>query len=247
MVTTLGDYVDLEMHGWSSPGASGKNGSVPGNQIDAVAIIEDIGRTDAHVAVQLKLQAVFGLGVKESFLFRPKDAAKSSDFLAIVRGPKGSCLRVVSSEVKLAVLSEAAALSDQYTGTTMRDRLTKQQWCRLYYGVLKKHGITDKGLDVTGQGLKRRFLEQVCGRLPIYSSPLTGADDNAYRDAHHTVKHPVIVEDLDRATEESSYFAMQSGPMETHLPIVTHIEMGKALVWDFEDESHQTDAPRISR
>jgi hypothetical protein len=125
LVTTLADYVDLEKHGWSSPDASGRKMSFSGDGIDAVAVIEDIARTDAHIAAQLKLQAVFDLGVKESFVFRPKDAARCRDFLAIVRGLKGSCLRVVSSEVKLAVLSEAAGLADQYTGTTMRDRLTK--------------------------------------------------------------------------------------------------------------------------
>ncbi len=40
--------------------------------LDAVAKIEEIAKTDPNVAVQLKLQAAFGLRVEESFLLEAR-------------------------------------------------------------------------------------------------------------------------------------------------------------------------------
>src|SRR5579864_821329 len=59
LVGTLADYVDREAHDLVRTYVAQEDKSWEGHGIDAAAKIDEIAVTDAHVAVQLKLQAAF--------------------------------------------------------------------------------------------------------------------------------------------------------------------------------------------
>jgi len=104
LVGTLEDYVDREALGLVRSYVATEDKSWVGNGIDAVATIEEIAQTDANVAVQLKLQAAFGLRVEESFLIRPAEAVRDERFINVRHGTKGGRPRIVPLELKTGVL-----------------------------------------------------------------------------------------------------------------------------------------------
>src|SRR6185437_4790033 len=66
-----------------------------------------------------RLQAAFGVRIEESFMLRPLEAVRDPQMLAVVRGTKGGFPREVPIESKMAILEEAASLSNGVTGSTV--------------------------------------------------------------------------------------------------------------------------------
>jgi hypothetical protein len=80
LVGTLAEYVDRKEHGLIRTYSAVEDKSWEGKKIDALAEIKQIAETDPVVAMQLKLQAAFGLRVQESFLLRPKESVRREGF-----------------------------------------------------------------------------------------------------------------------------------------------------------------------
>lgn len=76
--------------GYTRSYAAETDRSWDGNSIDALAKIEEIAQTDAHVAIQLKLEAAFGLRAKESWRLRP--AASTTRVMAARTNPERGSL-----------------------------------------------------------------------------------------------------------------------------------------------------------
>ncbi len=68
-----------------------------------VITLNEIAKMEPVVAMQMKLQATFGLRVEESFLLRPAESIRQDGLLNVTRGTKGSRARIVSIELQQSV------------------------------------------------------------------------------------------------------------------------------------------------
>jgi integrase len=197
LVGTLADYTDREANNLVRSYVALEDKSWAGNDIDAAAKIEEIAATEPYVAIQLKLQAAFGLRVEESFILRPAESvSKDGRSLNVTRGTKGGRERNVPMQFKLDVLKEAAELANPYTQSMIphnpAGRITLRQWRNHYYNVLAKHGVTNSGLGVTSHGLRHQFLQQMYERLTGVPAAIKRAEGRVDREIHAEAMQRVV-------------------------------------------------------
>ncbi|WP_186057921.1 helix-turn-helix domain-containing protein [Burkholderia gladioli] len=193
LVGTLADYVDRREAGLERNYVATEDKSWVANGVDAAAKIEEISRTCPYTAVQLKLQAAFGLRIEESFMLRPLEAVRDSRTLDVTRGTKGGRPRQVPIERKIAILEEAARLSNGVTGSTIPAGRTLKQWRDWYYYVLAKHGVTKNGIGVTSHGLRHEFLQTLYEEVAEVPAPIKGSAARPDPAAHAEAKRRVVV------------------------------------------------------
>jgi len=248
LVGTLEDYVDRASLGLVRSYVATEDKSWVGNGVDAVAMIEQIAQTDANVAIQLKLQAVFGLRVKESFLLRPAEAVRDERFINVTHGTKGGRPRIVPMELKISVLEEAARLSNPYSGSTIPHGRTKAQWRDYYYAVIGKHGITKKGLGVTSHGLRHQYLQQMYERLTGVAAPIKRTGERVDRTTHQAAIQQVVeAAGHSRATKANAYLSTHRVQTATKAPKVSFEQVDAALNTAGGNKSHAAAALGISR
>ncbi|WP_250508132.1 integrase domain-containing protein [Caballeronia sp. GAFFF3] len=192
VVKTMSEYIDPDAHDFRRSYVATEDKSWDGNGIDAVKILEEIARTEPVIAMQMKLQAAFGLRVEESFLLRPKDAVRKDGKLNVVHGTKGGRARVVPIEFKMDVLLEAAHHTNRSTGSTIPDGYTKTQWKDHFYTVLKRYGVTKAGLGVTCHGLRHQFLQQMFEKYAGVPAPIKRSDERADPALHREAMQAVV-------------------------------------------------------
>jgi len=248
LVGTLADYVDRREHGLVRSYIATEDKSWEAHHIDAAAKIEEIARTCPYTAVQLKLQAAFGLRVEESFMLRPAEAARNPQTLAVTRGTKGGRPREVPIEARLDILEEAAHLSNGFTGSTVPADRTLKQWRDWYYYVLDKHGVTRKGLGVTSHGLRHGFLQTLYERVAGVPAPVKRAGEKPDRGDHlEAMRRVVEAAGHSRVTKANAYlstFAKQDR-LQKKLPTVD--EVRAAMATANGNKSHAATALGISR
>lgn len=248
LVGTLADYVDRREHGLVRSYVATHDKSWEAHGIDAAAKIEEIAKTCPYTAMQLKLQAAFGLRVEESFMLRPAEAARNPQTLAVTRGTKGGRPREVPIEARLDILEEAARLSNGVTGSTVPADRTLKQWRDWYYYVLEKHGVTKKGLGVTSHGLRHGFLQSLYERVAGVPSPVKRAGDRPdAADHREALRRVVEAAGHSRVTKANAYlstFARQDR-LQRKLPSVD--EVRSALASADGNKSHAAAALGISR
>jgi integrase len=213
LVRTLGDYVDREEIGLVRSYVATEDKSWTAHGIDAAMKIAEIARTCPRTAVQLKLQAAFGLRVEESFMLRPAEAVRDPRLLSVTRGTKGGRSREVPIEAKLEILLEAARLENGLTGSTVPADRTLRQWRDWYYYVLEKHGVTKAGLGVTSHGLRHAYLQTLYERVSGVPAPVKGSDERPDVERHKEAMRQVVeAAGHSRRTKANAYlstFAMQ--------------------------------------
>jgi integrase len=192
LIGTVGDYVDRKEHGLVRSYSAIEDKSWEGHNIDVIAVLNAIAKTDPVVAMQLKLQAAFGLRVEESFLLRPKESVRRDGLLSVTRGTKGGRDRVVPMELQLNVLEEAMGYCNTRTGSTIPDQYTKTQWRNHYYDVLKRYGVTKAGLGVTSHGMRHGYLQQMYERLTGVAAPIKGTGEKADVKTHRLAMRLVV-------------------------------------------------------
>lgn len=192
LIGTVTDYVNREDHGLVRSYSAVEDKSWEGNQVDAIAILNAIAQTDPVVAMQLKLQAAFGLRVEESFMLRPKESARRDGLLSVTRGTKGGRDRVVPMELQASVLEEAMQYCNTLTGSTIPDGYTKNRWKNHYYDVLKRYGVTKAGLGVTSHGLRHEYLQQMYKKLAGVAAPIKGTGEKADIKSHREAMRQVV-------------------------------------------------------
>lgn len=248
LVGTLGDYVDRETCNLVRTYVAQEDKSWDGNGIDAAAKITEIALTDPSVAIQLKLQAAFGLRVEESFLLRPAEAVRGNGMLSVTRGTKGGRNRVVPIELKLAVLEEAARAVNPYTGSTIPHGWTKKQWRDRYYDVLKKHRVTKAGIGVTSHGLRHQFLQQMYERLTGVAAPIKRGTERVGLDQHREAMQRVVeAAGHSRATKANAYLSTHNAQARKKNSTVTRDMAAAAIVEAKGVKSHAAAALGISR
>jgi integrase len=196
LVGTLADYVDRNEYGLKRSYAALEDKSWEGKEIDAVAVINAIGENDSVVALQLRLQAAFGLRVQESFLLRPKESVRRDGFLSVTRGTKGGRDRLVPMQLQMQLqtmlLEEAMQYCNDLTGSTIPDGYTLTQWKNHYYEILKRHGVTKAGLGITSHGLRHQYLQQMYELLTGVAAPVKGTGEKADIKLHREAMKQIV-------------------------------------------------------
>jgi integrase len=248
LVGSLEDYVDRQALGLKRSYVATEDRSWEAHGVDANAKIEEIARTCPHTAVQLKLQAAFGLRIEESFMLRPAEAVRNPRMLAVTRGTKGGRPREVPIEAKIAILEQAALLGNSVTGSTVPADRTLKQWRDWYYYVLEKHGITKKGIGITSHGLRHEFLQTLYSETTGSPAPIKRAGERPDRQAHEEgMRRVVEAAGHSRITKAGAYlstFARQER-MQKKLPTVGEVRI--ALEAAAGNKSHAAKALGISR
>jgi Integrase/Bacterial regulatory protein, Fis family/Phage integrase, N-terminal len=248
LVGTLADYVDRKELGLARSYVATEDKSWSAHAVDAVAKIDEIAQTCPYVAVQLKLQAAFGLRVEESFMLRPTEAVRDARTLAVTRGTKGGLPREVPIEARIEVLEEAARLSNGVTGSTVPADRTLKQWRDWYYYVLEKHGVTKGGLGVTSHGLRHEYLQALYRRVSGAAAPIKREGGRPAPELHaEAMRRVVAAAGHSRMTKANAYlstFARQERLQKAH-PTVEAVR--SALVAAGGNKSHAAQALGISR
>ncbi|WP_321882560.1 helix-turn-helix domain-containing protein [Burkholderia cepacia] len=248
LVGTLGDYVDRREAGLERSYVATEDKSWVANGVDAVAKIEEIARTCPYTAVQLKLQAAFGLRVEESFMLRPAEAVRDPHMLAVTRGTKGGRPREVPIERKIAILEEAARLSNGVTGSTIPAGRTLKQWRDWYYYVLAKHGVTKSGIGVTSHGLRHEYLQTLYEQVAEVPAPIKGSSARPDLAAHEDAKRRVVeAAGHSRPSKANAYLSTFARQTELKKPLPSVDETMAALEAAGGNKSHAAAALGISR
>ncbi|MDN7805763.1 helix-turn-helix domain-containing protein [Burkholderia gladioli] len=248
LVGTLADYVDRREAGLERNYVATEDKSWVANGVDAAAKIEEISRTCPYTAVQLKLQAAFGLRIEESFMLRPLEAVRDSRTLDVTRGTKGGRPRQVPIERKIAILEEAARLSNGVTGSTIPAGRTLKQWRDWYYYVLAKHGVTKNGIGVTSHGLRHEYLQTLYEEVAEVPAPIKGSAARPDPAAHAEAKRRVVVAaGHSRPSKANAYLSTFARQAELKKALPTVGETKAALEAAGGNKSHAAAALGISR
>nr|WP_315595581.1 helix-turn-helix domain-containing protein [uncultured Cupriavidus sp.] len=221
LIRPLGEYADREAQGLVRSYVTTRDKSWEGNGVDAVSVIANIAKEAPHVAVQLKLQAAFGLRIEESWSLKIATALRNLDTLRIVDGTKGGRAREVPIRLRLEVLEEAAKLIDPLSGSTTPGSYSIQRWRDHYNAVLRKHGVCKKGLGVTSHGLRHGWIHQMYEDLAGTPAPVKGglpADLEAHRQAIQAV---VLAAGHSRASKSGAYLSTFVAMARENRPTVT--------------------------
>lgn len=145
------------------------------NGVSLETKLAELKLIDQRVALQVELQAAFGLRVKESIMLRPHLADKGT-YLAISIGTKGGRDRTVpiDSEKKRELLDRAKTLAGRPTASTAAPELSLRQALGHYSRVLRKAGITKATAGVTSHGLRHNYANDRYQHYARADSPVRG-------------------------------------------------------------------------
>ena len=145
------------------------------NGVSLEAKLAEIRMIDERVALQVELQARFGIRVKESVMLRPHLADKGA-YLAVSIGTKGGRDRTVpiDSEKKRELLDRARAFADSPTASTSNPALSLKQALGHYSRVLRNAGITKAAAGVTSHGLRHNYANDRYQHYAGAESPVRG-------------------------------------------------------------------------
>ncbi|MDO3615419.1 integrase domain-containing protein [Ralstonia pseudosolanacearum] len=234
LVGGIDDYVDRPA-GYTRSYIAQTDRSWDGNQVDALAKIAEIAQTDPHVAIQLKLEAAFGLRAKESWRLRPARDLLPSGYLHVQDGTKGGRPRqvLIESDWQYDLLVEAAELAARTNperGSLIPATYTQDQWRRRFYTVLEKHGVTKRGEGVTAHGLRHQFLQTMYARLTGEAAAVKGGARVLDRAAHEEAMQRVVeAAGHSRKTKANAYLSTHTAVLAARRPFVTR-EMAVAAV-----------------
>jgi integrase len=248
LIGSLDDYADREALGLKRSYVATEDKSWAAHGVDAAAKIDEIAQTCPYTAVQLKLQAAFGLRIEESFMLRPAEAARNPRLLAVTRGTKGGRPREVPIETKIGILEEAARLSNGLTGSTVPADRTLRQWRDWYYYVLEKHGITRRGIGITSHGLRHEYLQTLYEDTTGVPAPIKRADARPDPQLHEEAMRRVVeAAGHSRLTKSGAYLSTFATQDRLQKTLPTDEEVRVALKAAAGNKSHAAKALGISR
>lgn len=249
LVGTLDDYVNRKESGLVRSYVAEVDRSWEAAGVNAHEKIAEIASTCPRTAVQLRLQAAFGLRIEESFMLQPVRAVNDIDMLLeVTRGTKGGRDRVVPIEEKYAVLEAAARLSNPVTGSTVPADRTLKQWRDWYYYVLARHGITKSGLGVTSHGLRHQYLQEVYERYAGVAAPIKQSGARPDPELHaQAIRRVVEAAGHSRVTKANAYLSTFARQERLGKPNHTGHEARAALEAAGGNKTHAAQALGISR
>lgn len=146
--------------------------------IDVEEVIARLCERDRWVAIQVELQATFGLRAQESMLLRPLQCLRVSGHLHVNGGTKRGRPRVIpiDAEWQYDVLIRAARLANPRTGSMIPDPWSLKRWYYRFYSVLRKEGITRGASGVTVDGLRHTYVQKMYEQVTGVPAPIKRPD-----------------------------------------------------------------------
>lgn len=150
------------------------------NSVDLHKVLAELSKESAITAMQLEVQAAFGLRMKESIQLNPQ-AADCGTFLRVVHGTKGGLPRDVDfdddpamREWQRDVLERAKLYAGQNRKGTLsvQGKRLDQSKAHFYYQC-RKVGITRDQLGVTAHGLRHQYAARRYARLSGMGAPVS--------------------------------------------------------------------------
>jgi site-specific recombinase XerD len=148
--------------------------------IDLQSILERVRLECPITAMQLELQAAFGLRMRESLQLDPR-GADYGDFLRVVYGTKGGLPRDVPFDADPSinawqrdVIERAKEMAKSHPkGRLAKKGKTLEQNVEHFYYRLKRAGITQRELGVTAHGLRHQYAAQRYRHLTGHGAPVS--------------------------------------------------------------------------
>ena len=150
------------------------------NRVDLHQVLTALSKDSPITAIQLEMQAAFGLRMKESIQINPQ-AADCGSFLRVVHGTKGGLPRDVDFEDEPAmrewqrdVLERAKLYAAQNRKGTLsiQGKRLDQSKAHFYYQC-RKVGISRDQLGVTAHGLRHQYAARRYERLAGMAPPVS--------------------------------------------------------------------------
>lgn len=191
-------YYGLELAEYQRSGINERDKSWSAQGVDVDDLIDKVAAFDPYVGGMLRLIRAFGLRKREAIMFRPNECVvnfadtglplaekQGEEYVWIRQGAKGGRPRFVPMNTprrRQAVAStQRIAFWDSHAHTGDPDRDLKQNMVRFGY-VLRKFGITSKGLGITAHGLRHEALIEEYIAITGQEPPLRGGGEGLTRE-----------------------------------------------------------------
>jgi integrase len=188
----------LELAEYQRSGINERDKSWSAQGVDVDGLIEKVAAFDPYVGSMLRLIRAFGLRKREAIMFRPNECLvnfadtglplaerQGEDYVWVRQGAKGGRPRFVPMNTprrRQAIASaQQVADWDNHAHTGDPDRDLKQNMVRFGY-VLRKFGITSKGLGITAHGLRHEALIEEYIAITGQEPPLRGGGEGLTRE-----------------------------------------------------------------
>jgi hypothetical protein len=184
------------------------------------------------VAIQVELQATFGLRAQESMLLRPLQCLRVSGHLHVIDGTKGGRPRLVpiDAEWQYEVLIRAARLANPRTGSMIPEPWSLKKWYRHFYHVLQKEGITRGGLGVTVHGLRHAYLQRMYEQITGVPAPIKRADHRPDPELHQRAMQQLVeAAGHSLAAKATAYISTFATAERLSRPVITSDQVIAAL------------------
>jgi len=150
--------------------------------IDLEQLLPQLEKICPITAIQLEIQAAFGLRMRESLRLDPS-AADLGNVLLVVHGTKGGLPRTVPFDADPAmrewqrdVLERAKLMAEKNTkGLLARPGYTLDQNVNHFYYVVRRVGITKRDLGVTAHGLRHQYAARRYKHFSGLDVPISAA------------------------------------------------------------------------
>jgi integrase len=226
MVGKIEDYA-VRPEGYKRSYVATEDKSWAGSEVDAQLVIHGIEKTDAHVAMQLKLEAAFGLRAKESWRLRPARDILPAGYLDVRDGTKGGRPRQVKIEFRwqyelLEAAARLAVTGNPEKGSLIPVAFSQEKWRGHFYSVLRRHGVTKAGIGVTAHGLRHQYLQELYARESGQPAAIKDGGEILDRDAHAVAMRRVVeAAGHSRATKANAYLSTVTAQRASKRPVVT--------------------------
>jgi integrase len=193
LVGTVDDYIKRP-EGYRRYYVAQEDKSWDAAKVDLDDVIARLCERDRWVAIQVELQAAFGLRAQESMLLRPLQCLRVSGHLHVIDGTKGGRPRVVpiDAEWQYEVLIRAARLSNPRTGSMIPDPWPLKKWYRHFYHVLQQEGITRGAKGVTVHGLRHAYLQRMYEQVTGVPAPIKRPDHRPDPELHQAAMQRLV-------------------------------------------------------
>lgn len=197
MVQTLEHYLGPGVAMRSSTATADRSWSAQG--VDFAAKLAQVEAKNPRVAIQLELQAAFGLRAREAMQLRPYVADRGA-YLSVTHGTKGGRDRVepIRTAQQREILEKAKGFCATPASSTSDPGRKLHQWKNHYYQVVRSCGITRRD-GITSHGLRHQYANDRYQQLAGVESPVRGGgtvDPDADR-----VARLVLAEELGHSRE----------------------------------------------
>jgi hypothetical protein len=206
LVGTVDDYIERP-EGYRRYYVAKAEDAWTETNIDVEDVIARVADKNPWVAVQLELQAAFGLQAEESMLLHPLQCLRLSGHLQVVNGTKTGRPRIVPIDARwqYELLIRAAGLANVRTGSMIPDPWTRKKWYGHFYAVLQGNGVARKEMGVSVHVLRRAYRQHMYEKSVVHG-PSAHPDQHRDPELHQwAIREIVAASGHDASTNAGAY------------------------------------------